>query len=142
MNNMNERYDVKLVGYNDHVAELQLLKDSQFLEDMFDNVPIFYNRPDEGNRGPKHVYDARKVVGYIVPGTARHEDQSQNGAGLYATAEILSTEVPRFHTFIDTPFGLDFTADLMETAPGLKVHTVDIVIKPRGTGKIIAIKRR
>ena len=140
MNRYNTRFEVKLLGHGDPQPELQVLKESPFLQEIFDNTPIFRNRPCEGQRGPRHEPDIDRVVGFIVPGTTHYRDDGLHGLGIYATAEVLRPETMRLCSLMQTPFGLDITADESDTPPNITVISIDLVVNPRGTGKIIGIR--
>ncbi len=139
-NSWNPRYLVKLVGDSDPQPEVQRLKNSPFLEDIFDDTPIFYNRPLIGRRGPCCKPDVDLLAGFIVPGTTRQMNDEPDGPGVYAIAEILRYEEVRFRSLIGTPFGLDITADQDTAAPPYQaVVSIDIVVDPRGSGKVIRL---
>ena len=139
-NRFNTRFEVKLLGHGDPQPELQVLKESPFLEDIFCNTPIIRNRPCEGQRGPRHELDFDRVVGFIVPGTAHYRDDGLHGLGIYATAEVLRPETMKFCSLMQTPFGLDITAAQNDTPPHITVVSIDVVVNPRGTGKIVGIR--
>lgn len=140
MNRYNTRFEVKLLGHGDPQPELQVLKESPFLQNIFHNTPIFRNRPCEGQRGPRHEFDVDRVVGFIVPGTAHYRDDGLHGLGIYATAEVLRPETMKFRSLMQTPFGLDITAAENDTPPHITVISIDVVVNPRGTGKIVGIR--
>lgn len=138
MNPRNSRYFVKLVGDDDPQPEVQHLKNSPFLEDIFNNTPIFYNRPMTGRRGPCCKLDVDLLAGFVVPGTTRQMHEGPDGPGVYAIAEILHYEEARFQSLLGTPFGLDITEDPDAIkSPYQAVISVDVVVDPRGSGKVI-----
>ena len=137
-NQRNRRYIVKLMGVHDPQPELQQLWDNKFLEDIFDDTPIFHNRPMTGRRGKCQEMDIDLVAGFIAPGTTRQSQDGLDGPGIYAVAVVLSQEVRLIRSLIGAPFGLDITIDQgANKTPYPAIVSVDIVVDPRGTGKVI-----
>ena len=146
MRKPNPNFLVRLIGSQDPQPELQVLKESNFLENIFDGKPIYRNRPNVGCRGPSDEHDIDIVVGEIAPSTVAWRHLPRHGNGIYATARILPDYAPRFQSLIGMTFGLDITAETTRSAPYIDVISVDVVVDPRGTGRVIAplrfLKRR
>ena len=112
---------------------------------MFDNVPIYRNHPDTGQRTERPDIDL--TVGYIEPG-AQYLKNGPKGPGIYGIATILEPSRRMVYSMVDTPFGVSIHADgdlermddpTSRVMDITKVHSVDMVVKPGAGGAFVEV---
>lgn len=139
--NRRTRFLIKVAGVDDRVGELgeEPLTESVLTwlaaELNRDGTPLMIDGPEVGSRGPKSApLSIMGWAGDIAKDTAQFDANGPDGAGLYAEAEIRSHWVALVDDIIGSRAGIDFTAC---SGPD-SIVSVDIVARPRGTGKVIA----
>lgn len=137
MNARNRKYLIKLLGYEDRQAELQFLKECEHPNELLDNIHISKNYPERTCGKCLKEPDIGETLGFIIPRTTQHRKDTRHGNGIYAIAEILEHHVPLVRSTIGTPFGIDITMDEAEPLHQT-VDSVNLVVKPRGNGKVIS----
>lgn len=141
VNKYRKRFLIKVAGVNDRVDELgeEPLTESVLTwlaaELNRDETPLMLDRPGTGKRGLKKDASLSVMgwVGDIAKDTAHFDANGCDGAGLYAEAEIMSRWVDLLAGIIGSRGGVDFTASSNPSS----IVSVDIVVRPRGTGKVI-----
>ena len=136
-----QRFLIKVAGRGDlledldeeplSVATLRWLVDELNRE----QVPLMLNRPGVGSRGPdkESPLDITMCAGFTARESAKFEEQGPDGAGVYAEVEALPHWASLVGSIIGTPGGIDITAHYRNS-----VVSIDVVVRPRGTGKVIA----
>ena len=113
---------------------------------VFDNAPVMRNHPKTGQRTERPDIDL--TVGFVDPGTAKYEENGEEGPGVYATMTVLEPERRKVYSLVGTPFGMSIHADgqlerFGDTTSNVtsidKVHSVDLVVKPGAGGAIIKV---
>lgn len=134
-----KRFLIKIAGAGDQSGELD---EEPLTENVLmwlaaelnrDETPLMINQPGTGNRGPKKAaLSVTELAGFVAKDSARFYDQGPDGAGLYAEVEVMPDWVALVGAMVNSPAGIDFTA-----YPPNSVKSVDLVVRPRGTGKVI-----
>ena len=95
---------------------------------------LLVNPPSVGSRGPKEAPIAIEwCAGFIAQGSAKFNIEGPDGAGVYAEVETLPQWTSLVGSIIESPFGIDITAFYQNS-----VVSLDVVVRSRGTGKVIA----
>ena len=136
-----QRFLIKVAGSGDLVEDLDeepLAEGTlRWLADELnrERVPLMLNRPGVGSRGPdkKSSLDITMCAGFTARESAKFEEQGPDGAGVYAEVEALPHWASLIDSIIGTPGGIDITAHYRNS-----VISIDVVVRPRGTGKVIA----
>ena len=138
MDTRKRRYLLKLLGYQDPQPELQALKNTEKLNQIFDHTPIFYHRPSDDKK-TDYETDQTVLVGMVMPNQTNRTNQPPDEKAIYATAEILAKQIKIFETFMDPPNGVDITAEPLDNPPYIQVISIDLVHNPRGSGRIVRV---
>lgn len=125
---------MKLLGHEDAQPELQVIKNTEELNQIFDHTPIFYHRLDDTNKLSEEA-DRNQFVGIILPNDTERTSNPTDGKAIYATAEIIGDQIRIFETFVESPAGIDITAEPLEEPPYILVISIDLVHNPRGSGQ-------
>ena len=130
---------IKVVGEGDRLGELD---EEPFTEAVLtwlavelnrERTPLVINSPGAGNRGPKDaMLSVMELAGFVAKGSAKCDGEGPDGAGLYAEVEIMPGWIELIGAMVDSPCGIDFTAH-----PSNAIKSLDVVVRPRGTGKVI-----
>ena len=136
-----QRFLIKVAGSGDLVEDLDeepLAEGTlRWLADELnrEQVPLMLNPPGVGSRGPdkKSSLDISMCAGFTARESAKFEEQGPDGAGVYAEVEALPHWASLIDSIIGTPGGIDITAQYRNS-----VISIDVVVRPRGTGKVIA----
>ncbi len=134
-----KRFLIKVAGTGDQLGELD---EEPLTEKVLawlaaelnrDETPLMINSPGAGNRGPKKAeLSITELAGFVVKDSAKFYDQGPDGAGLYAEVEVMPGWITLVGAMVNSPAGIDFTA-----YPPNSIKSVDLVVRPRGTGKVI-----
>ena len=135
-----KRFLIKVAGAGDQPGEL----DEEPLTERVlrwlaaelnrDETPLMINSPGTGNRGPKKAaLSVTELAGFVAKDSAKFYDQGPDGAGLYAEVEVMPDWIALVSAMVDSPSGIDFT-----TYPPNSIKSIDVVVRSRGTGKVIA----
>ena len=136
-----QRFLIKVAGTGDIVHDLneEPLTEATlgWLVDELNRepTPLMLNRPGVGSRGPEKEspLDITICAGFVAQRSAKFEEQGPDGAGVYAEVETLPHWASLIGSIIDTPGGIDITAVYPQW-----VVSIDVVVRPRGTGKVIS----
>lgn len=135
---------IKVVGEGDRLGELD---EEPFTEAVLtwlagelnrERTPLVINAPGVGNRGPKcAMLSVMELAGFVAKDGAKFDGEGPDGAGLYAEVEIMPGWIELISAMVDSPGGIDFTAH-----PPNAIKSLDVVVRPRGTGKVIMELKR
>lgn len=130
---------IKVVGEGDRLGELD---EEPFTEAVLiwlaaelnrERTPLIINPPGVGNRGTKEaMLSVMELAGFVAQDSARFDGEGPDGAGLYAEVEVMPDWIELIGAMVDSPGGIDFTA-----YPRNSIKSLDVVVRPRGTGKVI-----
>ena len=136
-----QRFLIKVAGSGDLIEDLdeEPLTEAtlRWLVDELnrEQTPLMVNRPGVGSRGheKESPLDITICAGFTVQGSAKFEEQGPDGTGVYAEVETLPHWTSLIGSIIDTPAGIEITAHYRRS-----VVSIDIVVRSRGTGKVIS----
>ena len=138
MDTRNRRYLLRLLGHTDAQPELQAIKNTKELNQIFDYTPIFYHRLGDATDLNEET-DPNVLVGMILPNETEQASDPTDGKTIYTTAEIIGNQIKIFETFMEHPAGIDITAEPLEEPPYVLVISIDLVHNPRGSGRIVRL---
>ena len=140
VNPYRKRFLIKIAGAGDQPGELD---EEPLTETVLswlaselnrEQTPLMINAPCIGSRGPKKApLSITEYAGYVAKNTARFDASGQDGAGLYAVVEVMPDWIALIGAMVNSPAGIDFTA-----YPPNSIKSLDVVVRPRGTGKVVA----
>ena len=139
MDTRNRRYLLRLLGHKDAQPELQVIKNTEELNQIFDHTPIFCHRLNDRPEFSEEA-DRNVLVGIILPNETERASNPTDGKAIYTTAEIIGTQIQIFETFMEYPAGIDITSEPLEESPYVLVISIDLVHNPRGSGRIVREK--
>ena len=139
MDTPNRRYLLKLLGHQDAQPELQVVKNTADLNQIFNHTAIFYHRLSDNTELTKEA-DPNVFVGIILPNETEQVSNPTDSKVIYTTAEIVGNQTQIFETFMEDPAGIDITAETLDEPPYVLVISIDLVHNPRGSGRIVREK--